>query len=110
MSRHPNSGAARKRDNVPWPNVCGLCGGLHPTLWMVPDQVWQHYIAEEARDRIVCLVCFHGIMEFVDNGKFYWKHDRTKYIFASPERECCDRHSEQQLPKLEIMNPTVVRQ
>jgi len=57
------------KGRVPWiefPNVCGKCGEVFPDLFVVPNEEWEHYIQQNARDLILCRECYDWIKSLVD--------------------------------------------
>ena len=59
---------------IHWPNVCGRCGVLNPTMFRVPGDVWRHYIEARERGQIVCLDCWRKITVLIDDGRFAATH------------------------------------
>jgi len=67
---------------VRWGNVCARCGLLDPGLFMVPDQVWQHYIEPRQRACIVCFGCWREITRLIDRGRYATRHGNDAHGLA----------------------------
>lgn len=50
-----------------YPNICCKCGELWPEFFTVPDKEWEYYIEPRERDKILCISCYKGIKELIDN-------------------------------------------
>jgi hypothetical protein len=61
---------SRRLPFISWGNVCASCGMLDPSLFMVPDKVWRHYIEPAQRKAIICEPCFSEIAGLID-GRTY---------------------------------------
>jgi hypothetical protein len=55
-------------------NWCGICRHEAKGLFDVPDNVWRHYVSEEQRHQIVCIACWHRLVEVIDGGAFQAQH------------------------------------
>lgn len=54
---------------IQWPWVCGKCGKMHPQMFMVPDEEWEHYIQVSKRDIILCEDCYGQIKAWTDESQ-----------------------------------------
>jgi hypothetical protein len=68
-----------KRKRVPFFRLnwhrCQRCGIPWPDFFMVPDDVWQHYIlALGDGDKMLCLECFKLIAQLTDGGAYAGEH------------------------------------
>ena len=49
---------------------CGLCRYDCGGLFDVPDDVWLHYVGEEQRHQVLCIGCWHWLVDAIDGGEF----------------------------------------
>jgi hypothetical protein len=59
---------------IEWTNVCASCGQLNPELFDVPNPVWRHYIEPLKRREVICLTCWHQIVDLIDGGQYQDHH------------------------------------
>ena len=58
-----------KKGRIPYivyPLLCSRCGEHWPDFFMVPDDVWEHYVEPMERDSIICMPCFREIVTLID--------------------------------------------
>jgi hypothetical protein len=65
----------RKRKRVPFFRLtwlrCERCGMPWPEIFMVPDDVWRHYILALGHgDKMLCFECFKLIAQLTDGGAY----------------------------------------
>ena len=51
---------------IRYPNLCSKCGKLWPTMFMVPDEEWEHYVQPAMRDTMLCMDCYTTIKYLTD--------------------------------------------
>jgi hypothetical protein len=73
----------RRKKRVPffrlyW-SCCERCGEPWPEMFIVPNQVWRHYILSLGDgDKMLCLACFKRIVKLTDGGRYMHKHGGEK--------------------------------
>jgi hypothetical protein len=55
-------------------NRCGLCGCSWPRIFDVPTPVWHRYVPPEYRRHMLCIACWHLLVEVTDGGAFQATH------------------------------------
>jgi len=53
---------------------CGLCRYDCGGLFDVPDDVWLHYVGEEQRHEVLCIGCWHWLVDAIDGGALEAAH------------------------------------
>jgi hypothetical protein len=55
-------------------NWCGLCRHKAGGLFDVPHDVWMHYVGADQRHQLLCIHCWHWLVDAIDGGAFEAAH------------------------------------
>jgi hypothetical protein len=59
----------KKMPFIEYPNICIKCGKLHPELFMVEDEEWEHYISPDVQNEVICWDCYQKIKRLIDKAE-----------------------------------------
>jgi hypothetical protein len=76
---------------------CPRCGVLHPHLFRVADDVWQHYVLNLGQgDQLLCVECFSLIAQLTDDSTYLKEHGDLTMLTLDDIRLNMRKHAQQQ--------------
>jgi hypothetical protein len=79
-------------------NFCGICDARFPSMFHVPDEVWQFYVPPRQRSHMVCIECWALLTLIIDKRRFERKHGGPLALWSPKWRERLQVPAEEESP------------